>query len=95
MNIQEFYDTTFDNVEDDALAYFLEPPQKWAIIKDCGAWPCSGPKNLYFSFKRNNYIGIRPSYGADNLYIIPDTPGFSEYVPDCVQQPNMNAWTCQ
>lgn len=83
MNIQEFYDTTFENVEDDALAYFLEPPKKWAIIKDCGSFPCTGPKNVYFSFVRNTFIGNRANYAADNFQIIPDTPGFSEYVPNC------------
>lgn len=65
--IQEFYDTTFDNNEPDALAYFMEPPKKWAIIKDCGAWPCSGPKNTMFRFERTRFLGPRPSYGAENF----------------------------
>jgi hypothetical protein len=53
--MQYFYDTTFINCEQDSLAYFMEPPQKWAIIKDCGAWPCTGPKNTMFWFQRSKY----------------------------------------
>lgn len=62
--LQEFYDTTFINCETDAIAYFFEPPQKWAIIKDCGAWPCTAPKNTIFSFKRNTFQGIQPDFAA-------------------------------
>jgi len=81
--MQQFFDTKFINCEEDALAYFLEPPQKWAIIKDCGAWPCSAPKNTFFSFKNTEFVGITPSYAAKNFKMIPDTPNFSELVPGC------------
>lgn len=81
--MQEFYDTTFQNVEDEALGFFFEPPKAWAVIKDCGSFPCTGPKNTIFSFKRNTFSGLRPSYAAENFAMIPDTPNFSETVPDC------------
>ena len=55
--MHEFYDTKFTNVHADALGYFYEPPQRWAIIKDCGEWPCTGPHNTIYSFKRNTFNG--------------------------------------
>lgn len=33
----------FENVEDAALAYFYDPPQSWAVIDDCGNFPCTAP----------------------------------------------------
>lgn len=65
--LQDFVDTTFIDCEDDALAYFMEPPWKWAIIKDCGAWPCSAPKNTYFTFRNTKWKGIRPYYAKENF----------------------------
>lgn len=93
--MQEFYDTTFQNCEQDALGFFFEPPQGWAIIKDCGNFPCTAPKNTIFSFKRSKFRGLKPSYAAENFQMIPDTPDFSEHVPDCEKQPDMNLWTCK
>lgn len=81
--VQKFYDTQFVNCEDDAIAFFMEPPQKWAIIKDCGNWPCTAPKNTYFTFERSTFKGLKPSYAAADFQLIPDTPGFSEFVPEC------------
>jgi hypothetical protein len=93
--MQEFYDTTFHNCEESAMAYFMEPPQKWAIIKDCGAWPCSAPKNTMFIFRRTKFVGPRPSFGAEDFQMIPDTPNFSEHIPGCRKQAKMNLWTCE
>jgi hypothetical protein len=42
---QEFYDTRFVNVEDDALVYIPNPAKGWANIKDCGNFPCTGIAN--------------------------------------------------
>merc|ERR1712224_456688 len=53
--MQEFYDTKFVNCDSAALGYFYDPPKGWAIIKDCGAWPCTAPKNTLFSFRRNSF----------------------------------------
>lgn len=65
--IHEFYDTTFDRVEEDALAWLMDPPQDWATIDDCGNFPCSGPLNTAFSFKKNTFIGDTLTFGADNF----------------------------
>lgn len=82
--MHEFYDTKFTNVHADALGYFFEPPQRWAIIKDCGEWPCTGPHNTIYSFKRNTFNGKRPIYANDGDFsIIPNTPGLSKYIDQC------------
>jgi hypothetical protein len=75
--VHEFYDTTFINCESDALGYFFEPPQSWAIIKDCGEFPCTGPLNTIYSFKNNSFIGNQPRYAREHLSLIPNTPDFS------------------
>lgn len=79
----EFYDTKFHNVEEDAMGYIYDPPQKWAIIKDCGAWPCTGPQNAMFWFKDSTFSGIRPSFVARHFQIISNNEGFSPHVPTC------------
>jgi hypothetical protein len=49
--IHEFYDTTFENVNMDAIAYIKDPPAKWGNVKDCGkGFPCTAPKNVLFNF---------------------------------------------
>lgn len=65
--LQQFYDTTFINCETDAIALFFEPPQKWAIIKDCGEWPCTAPKNTIFSFRGNKFEGTQPAFAGDSF----------------------------
>ena len=62
--IQKFKDTKFIDVDAEALAYFLEPPEGWAVIADCGNFPCTGPKNTFFSFERTTFEGGTPSYGS-------------------------------
>jgi len=46
----EFYDTTFEDVEHNALANFIDPLEGWVNIADCGNFPCSAPKNIIFKF---------------------------------------------
>jgi hypothetical protein len=65
--MHEFYDTTFTNVDNDAMAYFWDPPSGWAVISDCGEWPCTGPYNTLYSFKNSTFVGNSPSYGAQDF----------------------------
>lgn len=81
--VHEFYDTTFTNVHSDAVGYFFEPPQSWAVIADCGEWPCTGPHNTLYSFKRSTFVGKQPLYAAQDFQIIPNTPAFSRHVDNC------------
>jgi hypothetical protein len=34
--IMEFFETTFTDVKDGAMAYIYDPPEKWANLDDCG-----------------------------------------------------------
>ena len=81
--IHRFFNTKFIDNEVDAFAYFYVPPQAWAIIKDCGEWPCTGPYNTFYSFKNTTFEGRQPSYVASNFSLIPNTPDFAKYVDDC------------
>jgi len=65
--MMEFHNTVFTNVSDDAMAYIYTPPQKWAIVKDCGNFPCTAPENTILSFKNTTFIGNTPSYAASNF----------------------------
>lgn len=57
----DLFDTVFEDIEQGALAYFTDPPQAWAIIKDCGEWPCSGPLNVLYNFKNSVWQGtVKP-----------------------------------
>lgn len=94
--MMEFHDTVFTNTSGDAMAYIFDPPQGWANVKDCGNFPCTAPLNTILSFKDTTFGGVTtPSYATSNFQIIPNNPGFSQYVPSCVKQDKMNAYTCQ
>ena len=41
----------FTNVAYDAVIYIFNPPQGWAVIDDCGEWPCTAPSNVIYNFK--------------------------------------------
>ena len=83
--MHEFYDSKFVNVENDAMAYWWEPPQGWAIIKDCGEFPCTGPKNTLYSFMNSQFSGEAPGYAATDFTIIPNTMDFSRFVDNCIE----------
>ena len=78
--LHEFSDTTFTNVEADALAYIYPPPQAWANPDDCVEFPCTAPLNLLYSFTRTTFEGIVPSYAAADFQLISNNPGFSPYI---------------
>jgi hypothetical protein len=93
--MQEFYDTKFINNDAAALGYFYDPPKGWANLKDCGAFSCTAPRNTMLTFKRNSFEKGRPPYGAYDFQMIPNTPGFSEFIPKCKLQQDMNLYTCK
>lgn len=89
-----FYGTTFIDCESEALGYFSKPPESWAIIKDCGEFPCTGPLNFMYSFYGNSFTGNEPAYGWPTLSLIPNTPDVSEYIEGCEFLPSGNLWYC-
>lgn len=56
----------FENVNQDALAYLFNPPNEWAVLDDCGSFPCTGPKNVLIRFVNSKFSGeVRPSRESD------------------------------
>lgn len=60
ITMQEFENMKFTNVEMAGLTYMFDPPQSWAVINDCGEFPCTGPKNTILSFKGTVWDGVKP-----------------------------------
>lgn len=54
-----FKDTQFIDCDQNSIDYMFTPDPKWAIIKDCGNWPCSGPLNAIHDFKRSTFSGTK------------------------------------
>ena len=50
--------TTFDNVNNDAIATFLDPDPGLASIDHCGSMVCTGPLNIYMDFKATQFTGL-------------------------------------
>jgi len=90
----EFYDTKFIDVDADALAYLMSPPQAWANIKDCGAFPCTAPLNALFTFEDTTFSGSRPRWATKDFQIIANNTGFAPYIESCEPSEDMNAYVC-
>jgi len=90
----EFYDTKFVDVEADALAYLMSPPSKWANIKDCGAFPCTAPLNVLFTFEDTTFSGSKPRWATKDFQIIANNSGFAPYIESCEASEDMNAYVC-
>jgi hypothetical protein len=70
-----FTNIKFEDVDTASMAFFEDPPSKWAIIKDCGEFPCTGPNNILLSFTTTTYSGsTQPSQTYADFQIIPDDP---------------------
>jgi len=53
----KFIGTRFENVAQDTLAYLFTPPNEWAVLDDCGQFPCTGPLNTLIKFERSSFAG--------------------------------------
>jgi len=74
---QNFKDTTFEDVDDDAFFWWFDAPESWAEIDDCGEVVCTGNKNAFAIFKDNTWIGNTPSFAINEFIAVPDNEGFS------------------
>lgn len=80
----DFYDTKFINVTEGAMSHMYDPPQKWAIIKDCGEFPCTGPKNFIMDFSNTQFLGPKkPLIATPSFQIVPNNTGVLPFVKDC------------
>jgi hypothetical protein len=91
----EISNSKFIDVEEDAMASFLTPPEGWAIIKDCGEFPCTAPLNVLFNLKNSVFQGTQPSFAAADFQLIANNSGFAPHIKECTPHPKMNAYSCR
>jgi hypothetical protein len=87
----------FTEVKDEAVAYLRSPPQEWAVIEDCGEWPCTGPENALLKFNSATATGtLKPDItdidSGTTFQIISDNEGASPYITNCTKKENWNAY---
>lgn len=94
--VDRFTKTTFDNVVNAAMTYMTPPDPEWAIIKDCGQFPCTGPLNCVLKFDENQFIGTnKPTVQDEYFTIVPDNPEAVEAIEGCKKEPDMKAYICK
>lgn len=77
------------------MTYFYDPPKKWAIIKDCGNFPCTAPKNVLYTFEKSLYSGAsKPLKTPSNFQLIANNTGFAPFVKGCSPLKDQNAYLC-
>lgn len=72
--MHKFKNCKFVDVDDSSMAFFSDPDPGWAIIKDCGAFPCTAPNNILASFTGTRFSGKTPIRTDSAFQIIPDDP---------------------
>jgi hypothetical protein len=95
----------FINVNYDALINIFDPPKEWAVIDDCGEWPCTMPSNMVYTFKdavfsvTDGITALPPFWTAGtttkySYQLVSDfTTAVSSY-PNCNINEIWNAWIC-
>jgi hypothetical protein len=94
MHSHSFLNTRFINVEHDALAHFGDPPAGWAVLDNCGNFPCTAPWNAFLDFRATSFQGFTNVLAPPNFSLIPDNPGFSPFVEGCEFTASWNGWMC-
>jgi len=58
---QNFEYVTFNNVNEDAMAFLEDPNPKWINPTDCIAFDCTAPSNIVMLFEKTKFSGkIKP-----------------------------------
>jgi hypothetical protein len=94
----------FTNVNQNALFSIYDPPQEWAVVEDCGEWPCTGPSNIVYTFKDsvfevNNGSTALPSFWTASttkydFQVVSDMETAVATYPNCAKNELWNAWFC-
>lgn len=76
------------------MAYLWSPPNEWAILDDCGQFPCTGPNNVLIWFEKATYTGlIKPDNTNSKFMMI---SGNDENVfESCRKVKSWNAYYCE
>mmetsp|Transcript_36043 Transcript_36043/g.55352 ORF Transcript_36043/g.55352 Transcript_36043/m.55352 type:complete len:85 (+) Transcript_36043:3451-3705(+) len=77
------------------MAWLEAPLDEWAVPEMCGDFPCSGPLNALFYFKRTKFSKMKPAFATSDFEIIPNNQGFSNNLQSCTESKVMNAFTCE
>ncbi len=85
----------FENVDWDALAYFFIPPNAWAVVDDCGQFPCTGPNNVLIQFERSTFTGsILPIRTDPDFQLISGPAENGGNFPGCRRVEGWNGYYC-
>ena len=90
----EFDNTKFVDIADNGFAYFSDPFEEWAVISDCGNFPCTGPKNILYDFRGSVWSGSQPSLAPAEFQLIANNSGFAPFIAECLPRPLMNSYFC-
>jgi hypothetical protein len=98
--IHYFTNTVFEDVDTKSMAFFYDPPNKWAIVKDCGAFPCTAPNNILLTFTTTTYAGTtQPTATHADFQMIPDDPNVGGSVGSswatCTANTDWQGYLCQ
>ena len=100
-----FSGVKFTNVKLDALISVFDPPAAWAVIDDCGEWPCTAPSNLVYTFTDSVFevpdaTTALPSFWTAgsttkyNFQLVSDFETAAKSYPNCSKNEIWNAWIC-
>jgi len=90
-----FISTRFENVAQESIAYLFTPPNEWAVVDDCGQFPCTGPLNSLIQFERSTFAGsILPLRTESNFQIIAANDENSGNFPTCKKVADWNGYYC-
>ena len=103
--VQHFFTAPkFTNVNLDNLIYIFDPPQKWAVIDDCGAFPCTAPSNIVWTvtdavFEVPDASTTLPTFWTNtttkySFQIVSDMFNAVSTYPNCKINNAWNAWLC-
>lgn len=91
----KFFNTRFENVAQDTLAYLFTPPNAWSVVDDCGQFPCTGPLNTLLTFEKSTFAGqITPSSVNSNFQIISGNEEASSGFTNCKKVASWNGYYC-
>jgi hypothetical protein len=88
-----FKSCTFRDVEDEAFAKLEPPSEGWAIIKDCGEWPCTAPENVVLNFEGTRYSGTSPNVKLSDMAVV-SALGDEPMYDGCTHKESWNMWSC-
>ena len=87
---------TFVNVDNSALVYLYSPPSGWAVVDDCGEFPCTAPSNGLMYFEKVKYLGdVTPDYSGLSFQIVANNPTAARAFKTCSYVKDWNAYQCQ